>query len=136
MAVELILSTDKLQSGFRAKYNASANEIIVSVADGGSGIATLTKKSGGTFSLNLTTSFFTKAEVVALIGSIVTGILITDVSDASGEYDASADGLPEFPLVTIYDANGVTMPASFDNANKTIFGLNSSEAFTAKFSAI
>jgi hypothetical protein len=111
MAVELILSTDKLQSGFRAKYNASANEIITAVADNGDGTATLTKKSTGTFTLNLTTSFFTKAQVTALISALVSPFTyFTDnsqtgiVCDKTAGTVTLADIETDFP--TIF-ANGI-----------------------------
>ncbi len=60
-------------------------------------------------------------------------ILVSGTSDASGEYDASGDGIPAFPNVTIYDVNGDTSPATYNNTTKLIKFLNPSEAFTAKF---
>lgn len=71
MSIQLILSTDKLQSGFRAKYNTSVNEIWVSLTDNNNGTVTIEKFSGGTIIASLTGSFFTKSEVTSLIAGLV-----------------------------------------------------------------
>lgn len=60
--------------------------------------------------------------------------LISGTSDVNGEYDASGDGIGEFPLFTIYDNNGLQAQYSYDNANKKIIYMPSSMAFTARFS--
>lgn len=60
--------------------------------------------------------------------------LISGTSDVNGEYDASGDGIGEFPLFTIYDNNGLQAQYSYDNANKKIIYMPSSTAFTARFS--
>lgn len=136
MAVQYILSTDKLQSGFRAKYNTSVGEIITGFTDNGNGTVTATKFDGGIFTINFTTSFYTKSEISALLSGLVVGILIDDISDIDGNYDASADGLPEFPLFTIYDNAGQTASFFFNNTTKIISGMPQLTAFTAKFSAL
>ena len=59
-------------------------------------------------------------------------ITIADTSDANGEYDASGDGLPDFPIFQVYEGEN-TIPASYNNTTKIISGLNPSTAFTAKF---
>lgn len=59
--------------------------------------------------------------------------LIADTSDVNGEYDASGDDIREFPVVTIYDQNGLQSPAQYDNENKKIVGMAASTAFTARF---
>lgn len=59
-------------------------------------------------------------------------VTITSVSDSNGEYDASADNLPDFPVFTVYEGSN-TIPASYNNTTKIISGLNPSTAFTAKF---
>lgn len=136
MAVQYILSTDKLQSGFRAKYNLSVAEIITGFLDNGDGTVTASKFGGGTFTIDFTTSFYTKTQINALLAGLVVGILITDTSDASGNYDASGDGLPEFPLYTIYDNTDTVATFFFNNATKIISGMPPLTDFTAKFSAL
>lgn len=59
-------------------------------------------------------------------------VTITDTSDVNGEYDASGDSLPDFPVFTVYEGAN-TIPASYNNTTKIISGLNPSTAFTAKF---
>lgn len=61
------------------------------------------------------------------------GILITGTSDSNGEYDASAEGIRGFPVVTIYDQNELQSAAQYDNTNKKIVGMAASTAFTARF---
>lgn len=90
MAVQLILSTDKLQSGFRSKYNLSVNEIITTAVDNGDGTVTFTKFGGGIITLDLTTSFFTITEVQALIAAL--GSPIQPIEIIKSETDLVADG--------------------------------------------
>lgn len=71
MAVQTILSTDKLQSGFRAKYNLSVNEIITSFVDNGNGTVTANLFGGGTLTMTLTTSFYDKTQINALFAGVV-----------------------------------------------------------------
>lgn len=73
-----------------------------------------------------------KTTVAALKTSLA--VVVTGVSDSSGEYDASGDGIHSNPQVTIYDVNGETSPATYDKTTQTIKFLNPSEAFTAVFS--
>lgn len=53
MAVESILTSDTLKSGFRKKYNNSVAEIIVSVTDLINGKLRFTKFSGETFDVTV-----------------------------------------------------------------------------------
>jgi hypothetical protein len=68
------------------------------------------------------------------VGAVRTAlkVTITNTSDSNGEYDASGDGVPDFPVFTVYEGAN-TIPASYDNTTKIISGLNPSTAFTAKF---
>lgn len=70
MAVEYILSSDKLQSGFRAKYNLSVAQIITSFTDNGDGTVTANLFGGTTLTMDLTDSFYTKTEINALFSGI------------------------------------------------------------------
>jgi hypothetical protein len=70
MAIAYILSTDKLQSGFRAKYNLSVAEIITSFTDNGDGTVTAALFGGGTLTMDITSSFYTKSEINALIAGL------------------------------------------------------------------
>lgn len=73
MAVQLIQPTDKLQSGFRAKYNETANEIIIEFVDQGDGTARAIQFDATWLTLDLTGSFFTKQQVIDLLASYVPG---------------------------------------------------------------
>lgn len=65
-------------------------------------------------------------------GSGMITVLITGTSDINGEYDASADNLPNFPIFTVYEG-AYSIAAMYNNTTKIISGLNASTAFTAKF---
>lgn len=67
MAIQNIVSSDKLQSGFRAKYNTSIDEIWVSGVDLGNGTLRVTKHNGDTYDIDLTTSFYTKAQTEVVL---------------------------------------------------------------------
>lgn len=130
MAVQPILSTDKLQSGFRAKYNSSVNEIIISATDNGDGTAALNQYDSTNIQLDLTTSFFTKSEITALLAGLVPVSPVLRVEfqktgDINGEIDLSLETtIPEFPMVILYPtAGGVAQPASFDPVTLIISGI-------------
>lgn len=61
-------------------------------------------------------------------------LLISDTSDANGEYDVSSIVTSEFPLFTIYDENGMQASYQYDNTNKKIIFMPPSTNFTARFS--
>jgi len=84
MAAQYILSTDKLQSGFRAKYNLSVAEIITSFTDNGDGTITANLFGGGTLTINGTTSFYTKSEINQMFVDVV-----PTKSPVEYEYDES-----------------------------------------------
>lgn len=67
MAISKILPTDRLQSGFRTRYNATVDEIWVSISDKGNGSFEITKFNGQKISFNLQESFYTKAEIADLL---------------------------------------------------------------------
>lgn len=73
MSVQLIQPTDKLNSGFRAKYNETANEVITGFTDNGDGTATANQFGSGGLPLDLRGSYFTKQEVIDLLASYVPG---------------------------------------------------------------
>ena len=131
MAVQPILSTDKLQSGFRAKYNTTVNEIIISATDNGDGTAALNQYDATNIPLDLTTSFFTKAEITALLAALVpavppvTRVEFQKTGDINGLIDLSAETtIPEFPMFILYPtAGGEAQPASFDPVTLIISGV-------------
>lgn len=115
MAVQTILSSDKLQSGFRSKYNTSVNEIIVSAADQGGGIVRFTKHSGAYFDVNLGTSYYTKAAIDTLIAGFgspasesAPGIIeiATDAEALAGSSDVLA--ITPFSLAYVLANSGIT----------------------------
>lgn len=85
MAVQLILPSDKLQSGFRAKYNSSANAIWITAEDNGDGTVTITKFDTSTIILDLTDSFFTKTEITDLLAAIASGAQKTEIEISAAE---------------------------------------------------
>src|SRR5688572_19573229 len=77
-----IESTDKLQSGFRAKFNANVALLITDITDNGDATATAELQGGTDFQIDLSTSFYTKAQVEALITAVdaaVWGAITGDV---------------------------------------------------------
>jgi hypothetical protein len=71
---QTILSTDKLQSGFRAKINADIALLITDIVDNGNATATAELQGGTVFQIDLSTSFYTKAQVQALITAVTPAI--------------------------------------------------------------
>lgn len=67
---QTILSTDKLQSGFRAKINQDIALLITDIVDNGDGTATVQLQGGTNFQIELTDSFYTKTQVQALITAV------------------------------------------------------------------
>lgn len=70
MAIQKINSSDRIQSGFRAKYNATVDEIWTSVVDQGDGTLKITKFSGATVVVSLASSFYTKSELQSVIAGV------------------------------------------------------------------
>lgn len=71
---QTILATDKLQSGFRAKINADIALLITDIVDNGDGTATVELQGGTNFQISLDTSFYTKAQVQALITAVAPAV--------------------------------------------------------------
>jgi|GEM_PF-6973776 len=71
---QTILSTDKLQSGFRAKINADIALLITDIIDNGDGTATVSLQGGTNFQISLGTSFYTKPQVQALITAVTPAV--------------------------------------------------------------
>ncbi len=81
---QTIQPTDKLQSGFRAKFNANVALLVTDITDNGDGTATVELQGGTNFQIDLGTSFYTKDEVISLITSVdaaVWGAITGDVAD-------------------------------------------------------
>jgi hypothetical protein len=76
MAVQQILSTDTLETGFRQKYNNSVNEIITGYklltdsTGAYTAVVQLTKFGGGFINIDLSPEFYTKSQIGAIISSI------------------------------------------------------------------
>jgi hypothetical protein len=140
MGVELILSTDKLQSGFRAKYNSSVNQIITGFTDNDDGTATAALYGGSTLTIDFTDSFFTKAEVLALLAALVPvnpveRVEFTKTSDANGEVNLSAETtIPIAPFIMAYPtAGGMNLPVSFNPTTSIVYGLNPTTQYLIVF---
>ena len=81
--------------------------------------------------LNLTTSFFTKTEITALLAALVpavppvTRVEFQKTGNISGEIDLSAETtIPEFPVMVLYPVlGGIAQPANFDPVTLIISGV-------------
>ena len=139
MAVEYILATDKLQSGFRAKYNLSVAEIITGFTDNGDGTLTANLFGGGTLTIDLTDSFFTKAEITALFAEVQPPAALQRVefnvtSDASGEIDLSAETtIPDFPMYIIYPNTGPPQSGEYNPQTQIISFVNPTTDYLVVF---
>lgn len=90
MAVKQILPTDTLETGFRAKYNETVNEIITDYTFSVDGFTLRLKKFGGGFiDINLQQYYYTKQQLntvlSGLTGSPYLGLWNT-VSAQAGQY--------------------------------------------------
>lgn len=54
-------------------------------------------------------------------------------SDSSGVIDLSGFDVPEYPVIAIYDMNGLTSPAQYDNTTKTYVYANPSETYRVRW---
>jgi hypothetical protein len=75
MAIQLIESTDTLETGFRVKANANFNEIIesvtqVKISGNPTGTYRLNKNGGGFIDLVLTDQFYTISQISTLLSGI------------------------------------------------------------------
>lgn len=149
MAVSYILSTDKLQSGFRAKYNLSVAEIITLFTDNGDGTVTATQFDSTTLPIDLTVSFFTKAEIMALLADITPSVtkyeyeyteadLVEDGAGTGNYYlpyltplgAAVPDGVRPYSITSLQGTHEYPIPALLENDNAwtepRIYGFNNS----------
>jgi hypothetical protein len=67
MAIQKILATDRIESGFRTKYNQTVDEIWVNILDLGNGSIRITKVDGTSINVSLTSSFYTKSQIQNLL---------------------------------------------------------------------
>jgi hypothetical protein len=67
MPLLTINGTDKLESGFRSKFNNNAQLLITGFTDNGDGTVTVTLFGGGSLPMALTGSFYTKSQVNTLV---------------------------------------------------------------------
>lgn len=149
MAVSYILSTDKLQSGFRAKYNLSVAQIITSFVDNGDGTITANLFGGTTLTMDLTDSFFTKAEIMALLADITPSVIkyeyeyteadLVEDGAGTGNYylpykkpngDPIPDGVRPYSIASGQGTHEYPIPALIENDNAwtepRIYGFNNS----------
>jgi len=134
MAVQYILSTDKLQSGFRAKYNLSVAQIITSFVDNGDGTVTANLFGGTTLTMDLTDSFFTKAEIIALLADLAAqkspveyeyseADLVEDGTGTGNWYlpylkpngDPVPDGVRPYSIASVQGTHEYPIPALVEN---------------------
>lgn len=66
-------------------------------------------------------------------GAAAVPFLKTGTFNGSGEASLASDPVGSFPIVTVYDSNGLQSPVQYDNTNKKLIGGNPGEAFTARF---
>lgn len=92
MAVQLILATDTLETGFRSKANASFKAIVVSatpvmVSGQYSGVIRLNCFDGSFINLDLTTLYYTQTQITQLLEGFTSSLYVGDWSNAySGGY--------------------------------------------------
>lgn len=67
-------------------------------------------------------------------GATAVPVLITGTYDAvTGEANLSAFAIGSFPVVTVYDLNGLQSPVQYNNTTKKLVGGIPGESFTARF---
>ncbi len=95
-----ILSTDKLQSGFRAKFNQNVALLITDIVDNGDGTATVKLQGGTNFQINLGTSFYTKTQVQALVAGVTPAVW----GAITGNVEDQTDVVGNFGVLTGIDS--------------------------------
>lgn len=112
MAIQPIGGADKLNSGFRVKYNETIGSIIVSGIDTGIGTVRLYKYDGSFITVNLTASFFTQEQINLLFvqsglpDKVLTPITITVNLDNTITFAATSGGLIKWRINSVvYQAN-------------------------------
>jgi hypothetical protein len=109
MSVREILDSDTLHDGFRAKYNETILEIILSGFDDGDGNLVLLKNSGVQVVIDLKDSFYTKPEINSKFSGTPFTYQQNDLTDnGDGTYSKVFEHIYNTitPDVTIYDSTG------------------------------
>lgn len=107
MAIQKINSSDKLQTGFRSKYNATVDELWVSAVDIGNGLIEITRFNNTKFTVQLTTSFYTKQELQNIISGVgpateqTAGIIRIATEDEAAEGTNSSTAITPYTLALI-----------------------------------
>lgn len=128
MSIRKIIPSDKLESGFRSKYNETADEIITSANIDPSGKLQLVKYNNGKIEIDLTGQFYTEVEINQMLSDI-TALIGGKPFDytganlnANGEIILVHNLNTHMPEVTIF-ADGVretevnVKVETFDNGN-------------------
>ncbi len=102
-----ILSTDKLQSGFRAKFNANVALLITDIVDNGDATVTVELQGGTNFVVDLGTSFYDKAQVQALITAVQAAVW----GNITGNVEDQTDVVGNLGVITGIDA--ILLSANF-----------------------
>lgn len=117
MAIQKILGTDKLRSGFRVKYNETVDEII---SDNGSvdsnGVLSFPTFGGGSRTANLADRFYT----IAQINQILSGVLFGATTTTAGLVELAT----EAEALALEDGNRVITPATLGSVLNDLFTSN------------
>lgn len=122
MAIQKILDTDKLNTGWRTKYNQTVDEMIQAVTYVGNGILRFLKVSGSTFDVQLDGN--KRADSV----SVVEGENIITFPSA---YDGVSWVFCGKPY--LYDNSGVELAFTLLSKDETGFVINAVEAGTLEY---
>lgn len=124
MAVKKILSTDTLETGFRAKYNETIDEIITGYSfpatppNAANGYTLRLLKSGGGFiDINLQQFYYTKTQITQLLSGFINNPYM-------GEWDADRAAAGDFIANSVVDYNGSFWRANIDTTEVDIPGTN------------
>jgi len=110
---QTIASTDKLQSGFRAKINADIALLITDITDNGDGTATVELQGGTNFQISLGTSFYTKLQVLALIAAVTPAVW----GAITGNVEDQTDVVGNLGVITNIDAILISTNFAVDATN-------------------
>ncbi|WP_293916521.1 MULTISPECIES: hypothetical protein [unclassified Sphingobacterium] len=113
MAIQKINSSDKLQTGFRSKYNATVDELWVSAVDLGNGLIEITRFNNTKFQFQLTTSFYTKQELQSIVSGVspsteqTAGIIRIATEDEAAKGTNSSTAITPYTLALILASSTV-----------------------------
>lgn len=148
MALKEILLTDTLSAGFRAKYNETIGEIIVSATYPATGNIQpdgkklrLVKYAGGFIDINLGQFYFTKQEVTDLLNGAAGKTQVDKIGSniADNYIDVSLDGVPVGKdLLAVYINGHASFAAYYyDPIDNKVYGFsptdNPTDTITIKF---